>query len=285
LSATTSSSVSTYLEIDHYTGQAFTDASFDNTWYVWFGTGNKAGQMRQVSSFDVSATQITHSNAFVTAPTVGSWFRLAQILFLVGSNYDINYYLPGTSIAKVYTRFPIQREKITQNLSQQTEGIKLQISNVDQTIMDYLESNNNLSGNKVYMITTFIDPDTDQPYSGDSTSYVLDTYYIGKTAIPSYDIVTAELNPLYDVLGVTFPIRRYNREFCSWVYKGKKCGYHNGLGLNTVTYPRAVTTSCDHTLYGPNGCLAHTAEGLGIVSQSRRFGGFPGVPSGRLYAR
>jgi phage-related protein len=55
----------------------------------------------------------------------------------------------------------------------------------------------------------------------------------------------------------TFPRRRQTRDYCQWRYKGEECGYSGGM------------PSCDLTLKGANGCVAH-----GNVI---RFGAFPGI--------
>lgn len=61
-----------------------------------------------------------------------------------------------------------------------------------------------------------------------------------------------------------FPRRRQMRDFCSWRYKSTECGYAGAMG------------SCDLTLNGPNGCVAH--------ANAQHFGGFPGIsPRNGLY--
>lgn len=54
-----------------------------------------------------------------------------------------------------------------------------------------------------------------------------------------------------------FPRRRQFRDRCQWRYKGAECAYAGPLG------------TCDFTLNGSNGCVAHGNE--------ERFGGFPGI--------
>ena len=44
---------------------------------------------------------------------------------------------------------------------------------------------------------------------------------------------------------------------CRWIYKGEHCGYIGDL------------TTCDKTLFGPNGCKVHFPD------EPLRFGGFP----------
>lgn len=292
IATSTNTLSSSFFEKNHYTGELFTDSSFDNTWYIYFHTGNYKGQMRQISSFDSSSKTFTFSPAFTgSAPSKGCMFRIAQMLFLAGTNYNINFYLPGTTISQVYTASPIKRESLSQTSSQETEGITVQLSNVDQSIIALLENYNALNGNKVYLLTTFIDPSTGHPYSdsgvGDTPNpnYILDVFYIGKVDA-GYEVLQFELNPLFDVLGVEYPLRRYQREFCQWVYKSLQCGYAASFGLNLTDYPNASYSACDHTLYGANGCIAHTNKvWSGSLAQVSRFGGFPGLPTGRIYGR
>lgn len=54
------------------------------------------------------------------------------------------------------------------------------------------------------------------------------------------------------------PRRFCYREVCTWLYKGKECGYTGEL------------KTCDYTLSGPNGCRVH--------NNTKRYGGFPGIP-------
>lgn len=62
----------------------------------------------------------------------------------------------------------------------------------------------------------------------------------------------------YDLSNQKLPDQRAMRDFCRFRYKGPRCGYTGGL------------STCDKTLNGANGCVAHT--------NSPRFGGFPSIP-------
>ena len=58
-------------------------------------------------------------------------------------------------------------------------------------------------------------------------------------------------------LALRFPIRQQFRNRCQWGYKSAQCKYAGSMG------------SCDYTLDGSNGCIAH--------ANAINFGGFPGV--------
>lgn len=62
-----------------------------------------------------------------------------------------------------------------------------------------------------------------------------------------------------NMLGKQFPNRRQLKNRCSWQYKSPECGYSGAM------------TSCDYSMNGDNGCLAH--------SNTKNFGGFPGIKS------
>ncbi|MCY1355598.1 hypothetical protein D9M69_420280 [compost metagenome] len=61
-----------------------------------------------------------------------------------------------------------------------------------------------------------------------------------------------------NVLSQTFPRRRQTKDFCQWRYKDP----------GTCRYAGVLET-CDLTLQGPNGCVAH--------GNSINFGAFPGI--------
>ena len=67
------------------------------------------------------------------------------------------------------------------------------------------------------------------------------------------DFTLGAVNPLAQ----RFPRRLQWRDRCSWVYKGRECGYGGAL------------VSCDYTLQGDNGCAAH--------GNTKNFGAFPGI--------
>ena len=64
---------------------------------------------------------------------------------------------------------------------------------------------------------------------------------------------------LYDVF---VPASRIGKRYCRFKYKDDACAYTGAL------------PTCDKSLDGPNGCIAHGDDG----NHPERFGGFPGVP-------
>ena len=57
-----------------------------------------------------------------------------------------------------------------------------------------------------------------------------------------------------------FPAYRQFRDRCPWKYKGSRCGYTGSM------------PTCDFSLYGSNGCIAH--------GNVQHFGGFPALGDG-----
>lgn len=108
-------------------------------------------------------------------------------------------------------------------------------------------------------------------YEGGTTSSV--TFKVVNTGDPSdnpeieesYDVLSASANGfnvsfklgMPNPLKSAFPVRKQRKNRCAWRYKGTKCGYTGGLA------------TCDYTLDGANGCIAH--------NNTQRFGGFPGL--------
>lgn len=56
---------------------------------------------------------------------------------------------------------------------------------------------------------------------------------------------------------IRFPRRIMMSQYCSFLFKDERCGYTGGLA------------SCDYSLRGENGCIAH--------QNSENFGGFPSI--------
>ncbi len=80
-------------------------------------------------------------------------------------------------------------------------------------------------------------------------------FNVGKTSSKS-GFVSFELTvPNY--VAARFPPRQTMRNFCGWIFKSPECGY---------TGPK---TTCDYSLRGDNGCIAHENES--------NFGGFPSI--------
>jgi len=72
-----------------------------------------------------------------------------------------------------------------------------------------------------------------------------------------------------DLLSKPFPLNRFSRDRCRWVYKDANCGY-----VGTML-------TCDLSLNGVDGCVAHGADEVanGLTKlHPNRFGGFPAIP-------
>ena len=171
--------------------------------------------------------------------------NLVETLYLVKNNEDITYQ------SQLYTAFPF-------GLSLREEAGA--IPEVTITVTDYtrdIQARMQAYGggiNSTAKIIVVNYGDLTQPpeiveefkvVGASSTNYVV-TWTLG-----------AE-NPL----SMPFPKRKQNRDRCAWKYKGTECGYGGPMA------------SCDLTLNGTNGCLAHANE--------ERYGGFPGINRGNI---
>ena len=94
---------------------------------------------------------------------------------------------------------------------------------------------------------------------GDGDAYTDDVYYIDSYSADQNN-VTFTLTSKFDVLDVELPARKYSRNYCAWKFKSTECGY---AGTETV---------CNKTL---TRCR--------VLENQLRFGGFPAVPSKRIY--
>jgi len=154
-----------------------------------------------------------------------------------------------------YSPFPIQIGESKENSRGNLETLTLTVSNIDRSVMAYLELNDALLGNEVriYLVNRI---DTTQAID-------LGNYQIVEVTADQ-ELANITLGH-YNFFGLKFPRNRFIKGRCRWVYRSPECGYSDGL------------PSCDKTLDESNGCRVH--------SNTARFGGFPGIPAGRFVTR
>lgn len=164
------------------------------------------------------------------------------------AGFDENVIFDGT----VYTKFPIKHEFVAENNQGQIDQVKITLANVSRLIELYLEQYD-FRGKKVIIRTVWADQ------LSDPDAYIDDVFYIDNYTADQSN-VEFTLTGKFDVLGIDLPARRYARNYCVWKFKSAECGY------------AGAELTCDKT--------QQRCKQLGNY---QRFGGFPSVPTRRIY--
>jgi lambda family phage minor tail protein L len=164
---------------------------------------------------------------------------------------DVKYPTDGGTL---YTRFPIKHEYTSQNVKGSIDQVTLTVANVNRLIEAYLLSYN-LRGKQVKIKHVWA-------YQlADEDAYTEEIYYIDNYTTDVENAVFV-LSSKFDVLDVTLPTRTYLRSYCAWKFGSTQCG---------------------HTIVGDETCNKTFAR-CRVLANQIRFGGFPSVPSDKLFA-
>ena len=164
------------------------------------------------------------------------------------AEYDSDVIFAGD----VYSRFPITHENIGENAQGEINQVSVTLANVSRVIQGYLESYD-LRGKKVIIRKVWADNLAD-PNMRTDFIYYIDSYTADEKN------VTFILSSRFDVLDLELPARKFSRNYCSWKFKSPECGY------------AGVEGECNKTL-----------QRCRELSNQLRFGGFPSIPSRRIY--
>lgn len=164
------------------------------------------------------------------------------------AGYDADVVFDGVT----YLKFPITHDQIGENTAAEIDQVKITVSNVTRSIQQYLESYD-LRGKRVSIKQVFIDHLTD------ATCFLEDFFYIDSY---SADVQSAQFTCTgkFDVLQLRIPARKFWRNYCPWRFKGTECAY------------AGAETTCNKT-------FARCEE----LANKSRFGGFPSIPSHRIF--
>lgn len=199
---------------------------------------------------DVSASFVEEKNKLTNRPvflyTVFDYDGAGNHLRFAGFDADVVF------DSVTFQKFPIAHDHVQENTNAEIDQIKIRVSNVSREIQQYLESYD-LRGKRVSIKQVFMDK------LNDATCYLEDFYYIDNYMA---DAIAAEFvcTSKFDVMQLQLPARKFWRNYCAWKFKGTECGYAGG------------ETSCNKT-------FARCEE----LNNKARFGGFPSIPSHRIF--
>lgn len=243
-------------------------------WIMGCDEGLNSGANRLVTGY--TDGQITYSGqmpySFIFDGDNPDRVRLSKYLFLAVANAPVGFFVPDStetdSCSITYVPFPMSIEPIGSNISFEIMDMTVAVSNINKVVGNAIQTANGLRGNRLYHMKVFNDLLSDKSYCIKEVMYI-DSITISPTE------VSFKLESKFNIIDVEIPLRMYYRDFCGFTYKSPECGYgfdyYIGAGVNASgQYPLASEDNCDHTLRGPNGCLAH--------DNTCRFGGFMVIP-------
>jgi lambda family phage minor tail protein L len=152
-----------------------------------------------------------------------------------------------------YTKFPIKHDEVSENSQGEIDTLRVTVANVNRAIQAYLEGYD-LRGKKVIITLVWANQ------LSDADANIKFIYYIDNYTA-TQDAVEFVLSSKYDIIDLTLPNGIYNRNYCRWKFRSSECAY---AGAQTTCDKRKTT--CKTTM-----------------SNIARFGGFPSVPTNRLF--
>ena len=189
------------------------------------------------------------TNKLIHLFTVHDYDGLSTNLTYTDYTADVTYPASG---GVTYTKFPIQYENITENSKGEIDTVRLTVGNASRVIEAYLTTYD-LRGKQVTIRTVFADQ------LADTDAYIDDIYFIDSYTADE-ESVQFSLSSKFDVLDIQLPGRTFLRNYCQWKFKSTECGYAGG------------ETACNKTL-----------ARCRVLANQVRFGGFPSIPSDRLF--
>jgi phage-related protein len=181
-------------------------------------------------------------------------------------NENVDYFQPNTATVQTYTAAPAEVGRLEAGPIDQSPSMSLKVSNVDRTMISYLELNDGLRGRKCHIIRTF------DNLLGNASANIVETYYVDGAAAKTNQ---AELKLVgrTTFYKISVPQRAYRRDQCQWSFKSLQC-----LGSATVASPSVNATLASPTIQT---CLK-TLASCDIYNNTYRYGGYPGIPKARV---
>ena len=165
----------------------------------------------------------------------------------------------GSATEHTYTSFPIRIEDLSESREGNVNTIKLSIADASRVLGAYVEQYNAFRGKTIIIRTVY------RTILDDETAQLTDKFTIDACTINA-SVCDFSCSPVFDVMDVMLPSRRFLRDSCAWGYKDTSCAY--------AGEEPAGKTTCGKTL-----------EECKLRGNQARFGGFPGVPGYNAFFR
>lgn len=170
--------------------------------------------------------------------------NLVETVYIVRNNEDV------TLDGQVFQALPFDIDK-TENAGE-IANIAIAVQDQTRFIQTKMQQYNGLINSEVDLHVTMLDAGSTV---GDIQPDLTESYVVMGSSTSDY-VTRIELG-VRSPLDAAVPARIQSKDRCSFRYKSAECGYSGGLA------------SCDFTLDGPNGCVAHSNED--------RFGAYPAI--------
>ncbi len=260
-----------------------TESGIGHRWVLSVERGNNVGVRRPITTYNGATGVITLTDALdhmpinVSDPIYNDRIRISRYMFLACWDRAVSFFLPyrptGVSIAETYIPFPIHVTSAGTNASGEVLSMQVALSNANLTIGNAIQKADGLRGNRIIHIQVFgyQDGDTFSIINDDKDHCILDVMYVDSAKITN-SVVDFIVESRFNIVNIQLPLCTYNRNFCRAMFASPECGWTYALKeLDLVKYPMADYASCDHSLNGHNGCMAH--------NNTERFGGSPAIPA------
>ena len=185
-----------------------------------------------------------------------------EYLFLTSTNHPVDFFDPDPpNASQTYSPTPnLKFDRVSSSSSGEMPELTVTISNVDRSITDYINAHD-LRGNFITVMRVFSNLLSDVN-NARKVKLVIDSIKVDE-----HNAKFTLIHPI-KAMSTYVPKRRYYKGYCPFQYKDENCDPDGVLPEGT----------CDKTL---ETCRAKMAGHYNYI----RFGGFPGIPSRRLWLR
>lgn len=174
-------------------------------------------------------------------------YTASDVLYFAESDGDIVF------DGQTYTAFPLTHDAIEENILGEVGSLKVSVANVSRVMQAYLETYDGFRGHSVVVKIVW------SGLLAMMDAYIADTFYID-SVVATVEAVEFTLVTKLDLMQVELPARKFNRNFCSWIFRSDECGYTGTGDVCNRTFQRCKE-----------------------LENQLRFGGFPAVPDRRVY--
>jgi len=189
----------------------------------------------------------------------------ASNLYWAAYGEDVEYFQPNTATAQTYTAAPIKIGRLRYSNVDQQPSVDLEVSNIDRTMVAYLEANEGLRGQKFTIVRTYTN------LLSNASANVTETYYVDGSQ-SGLNNARFSLVPKITLYRVSVPKRYFMRDQCQWKFLGTECA-----GAATVATPFVNATLASSLI---TTCMK-TLASCDAYNNTSRYGGWPGIPKAR----